>query len=427
MSGGCRVRHAVVNAEPPCAGSSRRVDRRHRARAPADRRARRARAATASSAPSSTTSTRPSGRLRARAGQPGRRGQLRARTSGSRRPARRRTPARPTRRVMTAAGGSATARPRLALRAAVARPVHERLPPDRRPAPRAGPVGLAVDGEEAREVAALPVDVDVEGVEGGAALRQRLPQHVADAVEQVGDLGAGELVGGAGAVQPRPPQRLVGVDVADAADQGLVEQRPLDLGAAPAQRGAEGRLRRRSRPAGRSRCAPAGAGISARRALLHREAAEGALVDEAQLAAAVGEGEPGAQVRLVGLASASPRAAGRSCRGGRRAPGPTAAPSGSATGSQRYLPRRWAAVNVRPVSAATKCSAPSRCRRTARGWCTSTAATVRPATHCSRPRRTTSTSGSSGTAAQLLGRGVRQAASAASCSAAFLVRPAPRP
>ena len=97
---------------------------------------------------------------------------------------------------------------------------------------------LAVDGEEAGEVAALPVDVDVERVEGRAALGQRLPQHVADAVEQVGDLAAGELVGGPGAVQPRAPQRLVGVDVADAADQGLVEQRPLDLGVPAAQRGA---------------------------------------------------------------------------------------------------------------------------------------------------------------------------------------------
>src|SRR4051812_4005280 len=80
-------------------------------------------------------------------------------------------------------------------------------------------------------------------------------------------------------------------------------------------------------------------------------------------------------------------------------------PSGSASGSHRYLPRRWAAVNVRPVSAATKWSMPSRCRRTARGWRTSTAATVRPATHCSSPRRTTSTSGSSGTLSALRGQG----------------------
>src|SRR3954451_9345025 len=85
---------------------------------------------------------------------------------------------------------------------------------------------------------------------------------------------------------------------------------------------------------------------------------------------------------------------------------PLGAPSGSATGSHRYLPRRWAAVKVRPVSACTKCSVPSRWRRTARGWRTSTAATVRPATHWSSPRRTTSTSGSSGTCSVLRGQGL---------------------
>src|SRR4051794_6147354 len=80
---------------------------------------------------------------------------------------------------------------------------------------------------------------------------------------------------------------------------------------------------------------------------------------------------------------------------------PDGLPSASASGSHRYLPRRCASVKVRPVSASTKWSMPSRCRRTARGWWTSTAATVRPATHWARPRRTTSTSGSSGTTSGL--------------------------
>src|SRR3712207_4325793 len=82
---------------------------------------------------------------------------------------------------------------------------------------------------------------------------------------------------------------------------------------------------------------------------------------------------------------------------------PDGVPSGSASGSHRYFPRRRAAERVRPVSAPTKESVPSRWRRTARGWCTSTPATVRPATHRSRPRRTTSTSGSSGTGSGLGG------------------------
>src|SRR4051794_8502967 len=66
-------------------------------------------------------------------------------------------------------------------------------------------------------------------------------------------------------------------------------------------------------------------------------------------------------------------------------------------GSHRYLPRRRASENVRPVSRATKSSGPARCRRTGRGWSTSTAATGRWSTCASSPRRTTSTSGSSGT------------------------------
>ena len=73
------------------------------------------------------------------------------------------------------------ARGRAGTRAAVARAVHERLPADRRAAPGAGLVLAAVDGERAREVPALPVDVDVQRVEGRPARGERLAQHVADA------------------------------------------------------------------------------------------------------------------------------------------------------------------------------------------------------------------------------------------------------
>jgi hypothetical protein len=97
-------------------------------------------------------------------------------------------------------------------------------------------------------------------------------------------------------VQLRPPQRLVGVDVADAAHQGLVEQRPLDAGAPAPDGGDEGvvvevrvdrvtgdvRDHRRHRVAAR----------------YDQQPAEGALVDEAQLPAAVGEAQPHVQVLL---------------------------------------------------------------------------------------------------------------------------------
>src|SRR6478735_6473438 len=66
--------------------------------------------------------------------------------------------------------------------------------------------------------------------------------------------------------------------------------------------------------------------------------------------------------------------------------------------SHRYLPRRWAAVNVCPESRPAKSSGPARWRRTGRGWRTSTEAIGRPRTWASRPTRTTSTSGSSGIA-----------------------------
>src|SRR3954447_24079334 len=70
---------------------------------------------------------------------------------------------------------------------------------------------------------------------------------------------------------------------------------------------------------------------------------------------------------------------------------------GSARGSQRYFPRRRAAVNTRPVSRAAKSSGPGRCRRRGRGCSTSTESMVRSRTCAASPRRTTSTPGSSGT------------------------------
>src|SRR6478672_2822748 len=67
------------------------------------------------------------------------------------------------------------------------------------------------------------------------------------------------------------------------------------------------------------------------------------------------------------------------------------------SGSQRYLPRRRAALIRRPSSAAAKPAGPRRSRRTGRGWSTSTRVIVAPTTWRSSPARTTSTSGSSGT------------------------------
>src|SRR4051794_14564674 len=73
--------------------------------------------------------------------------------------------------------GTGPAGRRLADGAEERRAVHEADPPDRRTAARAGPPFAAVDLQGPVEVAALAVDVDVEGVERGAALPQRRGHH----------------------------------------------------------------------------------------------------------------------------------------------------------------------------------------------------------------------------------------------------------
>ncbi len=183
-------------------------------------------------------------------------------------------------------------------------------------------------------------------------------------------------------MQPGAPQRLVGVDVADAADQRLVEQGPLDGGAAPAQGGVEGVVVEGGVEgvAGDVRDDVGEALGIARHGVVQREAAEGALVDEAELGGqGVGEAEADAQVLLVGRALGLDEQL------------PAHAQVGE-DGERRRGGRR------RPLDGQPESAAPATWRRTARGCSTSTAATVRPHTQRSRPLRTTSTSGSSGTA-----------------------------
>jgi hypothetical protein len=101
-------------------------------------------------------------------------------------------------------------------------------------------------------------------------------------------------------VQAGAPQGLVGVDVADAADQGLVEQGPFDGGALAAQGEVECLVveERVERVAGDVRD-DVGQAVGA--GLVQGEAAEGALVDEAEFGAeGVGEADADAQVLLGG-------------------------------------------------------------------------------------------------------------------------------
>jgi len=100
-------------------------------------------------------------------------------------------------------------------------------------------------------------------------------------------------------MQPGQPERLVGVDVADPRDQGLIQQRPFHPGPATSQAGREtrfieGRVERVSRYVPQ-RCRQTG-GI----APFEEHPPEGALIDEPQLGAAVGERDPYPQVPFLG-------------------------------------------------------------------------------------------------------------------------------
>ena len=150
----------------------------------------------------------------------------------------------------------------LAVRATVGGAVHEHVTADRRAAPAARLALAAVGLQRPVEVAALAVHVDVQRVEGRAAGLERLRQHVTDRLEQPGHLAALERLGRPGPVQPGVPQRLVGVDVADAADQGLVEQRALDPGMPPDQPFREVVRGRRPASSGSGAICAIGAGTS---------------------------------------------------------------------------------------------------------------------------------------------------------------------
>src|SRR5579872_5986174 len=119
-------------------------------------------------------------------------------------------------------------RSRLADRAGVGRTVHEVVTPDLCPATTAFLAFPAVYGKFPLKVAAFAVDVDIQAVETGASLGERLGKHRADRAEQPVHLGLGKRLRLRVPVQASAPQRLVRVDVSHAADQRLIQQRALD-------------------------------------------------------------------------------------------------------------------------------------------------------------------------------------------------------
>ena len=77
------------------------------------------------------------------------------------------------------------------------------------------------------EEAAYPVGVDIVG-DGGAPKRDGVVENVDQGGAEAGELFAGELAGLAARADAGAEEAFVGVDVADAVEQGLVEQGGLD-------------------------------------------------------------------------------------------------------------------------------------------------------------------------------------------------------
>ena len=86
----------------------------------------------------------------------------------------------------------------------------------------------AINVKGLRKVPRLAVDVDVLGVEARAALGEGLLEHGAHFGEKPCHGTCRQIGRGGLGVQAGSPQRLVGVDVADAADNGLIEKHALD-------------------------------------------------------------------------------------------------------------------------------------------------------------------------------------------------------
>ena len=87
----------------------------------------------------------------------------------------------------------------------------------------------AISSKGTVKVATFAVHVDVQRVEGRAALLERLAHDVDDVAEQRVDLLGAQVLRRAGVVQRHAPQRLVGIDVADTADEFLIEKSALEL------------------------------------------------------------------------------------------------------------------------------------------------------------------------------------------------------
>lgn len=110
--------------------------------------------------------------------------------------------------------------------------------PDGRAADGARLAGAAVDPVLDLEVAAHAFGVDVIG-HGTTAQLDGAAEDFDQSFAEAGELFAGDAGGLSARADSGAEEGLVGVDVADAVEQGLIEQRGLDGGLAAAEEGDE--------------------------------------------------------------------------------------------------------------------------------------------------------------------------------------------
>ena len=114
------------------------------------------------------------------------------------------------------------------------RPLADDDPLDGSSAAEARFAGPPVDSHPLGGEPRLAVRIDVIPIRRSPA-GQPLPERGPDAPVQAPNLGFGQGVRPAERMEASPPQRLVGVDVADPGDEGLVEEQGLQACAAAPQ------------------------------------------------------------------------------------------------------------------------------------------------------------------------------------------------
>ena len=114
------------------------------------------------------------------------------------------------------------------MRAVMRAPLPHHDAPDRPAAAIARLIGAPIDRQPLRILARLAVRADVVA-EARAPVGDPFAQDLAHGAVETPDIAGVERVGRPQRMEPRAPERLIGVDVPDAGDEALVEQQRLQL------------------------------------------------------------------------------------------------------------------------------------------------------------------------------------------------------